>query len=118
MVYIYFFLFGYFFNEFKKIRNNYLRSIFIISIVFLTILFLSIDVITNQGLTRSFWFHIQNNVFSGSYAPFFLILVYEILKVSFLFIFGLMIKKKFNPFQDFTNNKFISLYLIIFFFNF
>tara|TARA_B100001057_G_scaffold405787_1_gene418884 strand:+ start:1698 stop:4472 length:2775 start_codon:yes stop_codon:yes gene_type:complete len=115
MVYIYIFLFGYFFSEFKKIRNNYLRSIFIISIVFLTILFLSIDVITNQGLTRSFWFHIQNNVFSGSYAPFFLILVYEILKVSFLFIFGLMIKKKFNPFQYFTNNKFISLYLIIFF---
>ena len=116
MVYIYSFLFGLFLSEFKKIKNNYLKNLFIILLIFLTLLFLSVDVITNQGLTRSFWFHINNNLLGGSYAPFFLIFLYEVVKVSLSFLCGMVIKKKFIPLKNLPNNEFsIFLFIIIFF---
>jgi len=118
MVYIYFFLFGYFFTEFKKIKNKYLSYILIISLILLTTLYLSIDVITNQGLTRSFWFHINNNFIDGSYTPFLLILLYEIFKIVILFIFGFLIRKKFYPQIFFLDKKFVFIVLIFFFFIF
>ena len=115
MVYLYSFLFGYFFTEFKKIKNKYFSYILIISIIFLTALYLSIDVITNQGLTRSFWFHINNNFIDGSYTPFVFILLYEIIKIVILFAFGLILRKKFFSQIFFLDKKLVSFILIFFF---
>ena len=117
MVYLYSFLFGYFFAEFKKIKNKYFSYILIISIIFLTALYLSIDVITNQGLTRSFWFHINNNFIDGSYTPFVFILLYEIIKIVILFAFGLILRKKFFSQIFFLDKKLVSFILIFFFSN-
>ena len=68
-------------------KNKRKYAFFIISLVTVSFFFISVDVITEKGFSRAFWYHLNQDILSGSYTPY---LNLFLLNITFFLIFFLI----------------------------
>ena len=115
MILLFAFLGGLFFNQLNIFKNIKIFYLIIILIFLLSLSYISIDVITGEGFTRSFWFHLQSDLIGATYLPYLLIFFFK------TFLFLLLREDKLNaarkpPIKATTpSNHFPKLLNIIFY---
>ena len=111
-MFLFSFFFGLFFNQLKIFKNT--KFFYLINFIVFTLsfLYISIDVITGQGFTRSFWLHLQSDLGGSTYLPYLIIFISKLSLFFLFFIFGFFIKKKF--FQNITiKNYYIRITILL-----
>lgn len=84
----------------------------------LSLFYISIDVITGDGFTRSFWLHLQSDLTGATYLPYLLIFFFRSLFFILSFVIGFVIQKKIFRFLLIKNYYFRMIILIfVIFFN-
>lgn len=84
----------------------------------LSLFYISIDVITGDGFTRSFWLHLQSDLTGATYLPYLLIFFFRSLFFILIFVIGFVIQKKIFRFLLIKNYYFRMIILIfVIFFN-
>ena len=99
-MFLFSFFFGLFFNQLKIFNNTKIFYLINFILFTLSLLYISIDVITGQGFTRSFWLHLQSDLGGSTYLPYLIIFLSKSFLFFLFFIIGFFIKKKF--FQNTT----------------
>jgi hypothetical protein len=94
MIYFYGILVGFFFKNFFIIKKKINFWLLIIFIGLTSILYISVDVITGEGFNRAFWYHVNNNFFSGSYEPYLGIFLLNLIFFFFPFFSWFYCKNK------------------------
>lgn len=85
MTLLYAFILGLFSNHLLISSKKKYPLLILLLLIFISFLFITIDVITEKGFTRAFWYHLNHDVFSGSYIPYLNLFFFNI--VIFLTIF-------------------------------
>ena len=112
------FLFGLFFNQLKIFKNIKIFYLIIFILFTLSLLYISIDLITGEGFTRSFWLHLQSNLDGATYLPYLIIFFFKSFLFFLFFIGGLFTKKIFFQNTIIKNYYFkITLLLAFIFLN-
>jgi phosphoglycerol transferase len=96
MIYFYAILVGFFFKNLCIIKNKIGFWLLIIFIGLTTFLYISVDAITDEGFNRAFWYHINNNLFSGSYKPYLKIFLLNLIFFCISFFLGFIIRSNFS----------------------
>ena len=94
MILLFAFLGGLFFNQLNIFKNIKIFYLIIILIFLLSLSYISIDVITGEGFTRSFWFHLQSDPIGATYLPYLLIFFFKTFLFLLFFILGIFLQKK------------------------
>ena len=94
MEYIYGIIFGLYLNFFFIHKKKIFDYIFCILVILSFLIFLSVDVITDDGFNKAFWYHITDNLISGSYAPYISLFIFKLIIILTLVFFGFIIGKK------------------------
>ena len=127
MIFFYIFITSYFFiNLFKQdLKKFYLLLPFLTINIVIIFLYLFVDEITGGGFTRSFWYHLNFDIKSGTYNPYllsflinFLLLILAI-SIALFLTFRFFKYKKINIFKSsiillLVNPAFYSLALSYF----
>ena len=70
MILIYAFLLG-LTSKYLLINNKKKYSVIILSLLLvISFFFISVDIITEKGFSRAFWYHLNQDILSGSYTPY------------------------------------------------
>lgn len=117
MEYLYGIVLGLYLNFFFFHKKKIFDYLFCIFFILSFLIFLSVDVITDNGFNKAFWYHITDNLISGSYAPYISLFIFKFLIILTLVFFGFfigrkIIKKKFKLPNHFYKYIFALLLLI------
>ena len=115
-MFLFSFFFGFFFNQLNIFKNTNIFYLIILKITILSLLYISIDVITGQGFTRSFWFHLQSDLSGATYLPYLIIFFYESILLFLFFTIGFFIKKFFFKKIIIKSHYFKMTILLVFIF--
>lgn len=114
MIYFYAILVGFFFKNLCIIKNKIGFWLLITFIGLITFLYISVDIITDEGFNRAFWYHINNDLFSGSYKPYLGIFLFNLIVFCISFFLGFITRSKFSFSRlNFFSNYHLSLIVLI-----
>ena len=110
MIYIYGFILGLNLNFFFT-KKNLFNYVFYILLVTFFVVYLFVDVITDNGFNRAFWYHIKVDIISGSYAPYLSLFLLNFFIISIFVFFGFILHKKiFN--KRLNNKKYYKIIIV------
>ena len=94
MILLFSFFIGLFFNQLNIFKNLKIYYSIIFLLFLLSLFYISIDVITGEGFTRSFWLHLQSDLSGATYLPYLLIFFFRTFVFFLIFVVGFLIQKK------------------------
>jgi phosphoglycerol transferase len=114
MIFFYIFFLSFFLSALliqDKSKFRPLSPLLLVNILIL-VLYLFVDEITGSGFTRSFWYHLNFNLNSGTYAPYFLVFILDIFLLILTILLGYFLSLKINLLKNNFNHK-LSIILLI-----
>ena len=112
MILLFSFFIGLFFNQLNIFKNLKIYYSIIFLLFLLSLFYISIDVITGEGFTRSFWLHLQSDLSGATYLPYLLIFFFRTFVFFLIFVVGFLIQKKNFRFLLIKNYYFKILILV------
>ena len=116
MILIYAFLLG-LTSKYLLINNKKKYSVIILSLLLvISFFFISVDIITEKGFSRAFWYHLNHDILSGSYIPYLNLFLVNITFFLIIFFIAYYFGKKgffLKKIKKYFSYKILVLFLII-----